>query len=66
MSEKLSFKDADGKTISGRFEVKDGIMTVTARGGRKRTAEIKDSLLSPETLAKTLLYQLHRNEPETE
>jgi hypothetical protein len=36
------------------------MITVTARDGRTMTAEIKESMLSPETLAKTLLLQLHQ------
>lgn len=39
MSEKLSFKVANGKTISGRFEVKNGVMIVSAGNGRRRALE---------------------------
>jgi hypothetical protein len=60
MSEKISI-DVDGKRISGRYVVKDGMVTVTASDGRTTRAVIEDSMLSPETLAKTLLLQLHRN-----
>ena len=35
-----SFKDAKGKTLSGEFVVRDGIVTVTARDGRTLAAEI--------------------------
>ena len=66
MSKELSFEDPDGRTISGRFEVRNGIMTVAASDGRTRVAEIEDGLLRPETLARTLLFQLHRNAPENE
>ena len=45
---------------SGRFVVKDGMVTVTASDGRTTKGVIEDKL-SPETLAKTLLLQLHRN-----
>jgi hypothetical protein len=60
MSEELSFETADGKTISGRFEVSHGTVTVTASDGRSTTAEIQNSMLSAEILARTLLFQLHR------
>jgi hypothetical protein len=59
MSETISFQDADGKRISGRFDVSHGMITVTARDGRTKTADIKESMLSPETLARMLLLQLH-------
>ena len=36
------------------------MITVTASDGRTKTAEIEDSMLSPETLAKMLLLQLHQ------
>jgi hypothetical protein len=55
MSEKISLQDADGKHISGRFEVSHGRITVTAPDGRTKTAEIAEEMLSPETLAKMLL-----------
>jgi hypothetical protein len=60
MSEKISFQDADGKTVSGRFEVSDGVVIVTARDGRTKKMEIEEGALSPETLAKMLLLQLHQ------
>lgn len=63
MSEKISFRDANGKKVSGRFEVSRGMITVTAFDGRKRMAEIEESMLSPETLAKVLLLQLHNEGP---
>ena len=33
MSEELSFENADGRTISGRFEVSKGMVTVTTSDG---------------------------------
>jgi hypothetical protein len=60
MSESISFQDADGKCVSGRFEVGHGVITVTARDGRTKRAEIEEDTLSPETLARMLLLQLHR------
>jgi hypothetical protein len=61
MSEKISIQDVDGKPIPGRYVLRDGIVVVTASDGRTTRAAIEDSMLSPETLAKTLLLQLHRN-----
>ena len=58
MSEKISFQDAEGKRISGSFEVTGGLITVSARDGRTKTAEIEDSMLGPETLAPALLARL--------
>jgi hypothetical protein len=63
MSEKISFRDAGGKIVSGRFNVGDGTVTVTAHDGRTRIAEIEEGMLSPETLAKMLLLQLYREGP---
>ena len=66
MSEKISIQDVDGKRVSGDYAVTDGIVTVTAADGRTTRGVIEDSMLSPETLAKTLLLQLHRNETPTD
>jgi hypothetical protein len=60
MSEEISIQDANGQRISGRYVVRDGIVTVTAADGRTTRGTIEDSMLSPETLAKTLLLQLHQ------
>ena len=38
-------------------------MTVIARNGRKATADLTDSMLSPETLARAILFQLHERNP---
>ena len=65
MSEKISFQDADGKRISGQFDVSQGIITVTAKDGRTMTAEIEKNMLSPETLARMLLLQLHQRGRQT-
>jgi hypothetical protein len=61
MSEKIGIQDVDGKPISGHYVLRDGIVIVTASDGRATRGGIEDSMLSPETLAKTLLLQLHRN-----
>jgi hypothetical protein len=66
MSEKISIQDVAGKPISGRYVLRDGIVIVTASDGRTTRAAIEDSMLSPDTLAKTLLLQLHRNETSTD
>ena len=60
MITKISFLDADGKRVSGRFEVSQGMITVTASDGRTKTEEIEESMLNPETLARMLLLQLHQ------
>jgi hypothetical protein len=62
VNEKINLQDADGKRILGSFEVTGGLITVTARDGRTKTAEIEDSMLGPETLAKVLLLQLQQEE----
>ena len=62
MSEKISFEDPNGKRLSGLFDVSAGRITVTAPDGRTKTAEIEESMLSPETLAKVLLLQLQQEE----
>ena len=66
MSEKLSFKDANGRTISGHFVMSEGIMTVTAHNGGTATANLTDSMLTPETLARAILFQLHERTTEEE
>ena len=60
MSERISFQDADGKRVSGQLKVSQGMIIVIASDGRTKTAEIGDSMLSPETLARMLLLQLHQ------
>jgi hypothetical protein len=61
MSEKISIQDVDGKPILGCYVLRDAIVIVTASDGRTTRGAIEDSMLSPKTLAKTLLLQLHRN-----
>jgi hypothetical protein len=65
MSVKISIQDIQCATISGEYVVRDGMVTVTASDGRTATGVIEDSMLTTETLAKTLLLQLHRKGGET-
>jgi hypothetical protein len=58
MSKQISFRDANGRRVSGCFEVSHGIITVIASDGRMKTADIDVAVLGPETLAKMLLLQL--------
>jgi hypothetical protein len=62
MIKKISLLDAAGKHTSGKFDVKDGVVAVIASDGRTMRGVIEDSMLSAETLAKTLLLQLHQGE----
>jgi hypothetical protein len=62
VDEKISFKDPNGKHLSGLFDVSGGMITVTGPNGRTKTAGIVDSMLSPETLARVLLLQLQQEE----
>jgi hypothetical protein len=62
VDEKISFKDPNGKHLSGLFDVSGGMITVTGPNGRTKTAGIEDSMLSPETLARVLLLQLQQEE----
>lgn len=57
---KISFQDADGRSVSGPFQVSRGMITVLAVDGRTKTAKIEEGMLGPETLAKMLLFQLHQ------
>ena len=66
MSEKISIQDVDGKSISGHYVLRNGVVIVTASDGRTTRAAIEESMLSPETLARTLLLQLHRNGTPTD
>lgn len=46
--------------LSGYFEVSEGLITVTSSDGTKTTADIQESMLSTETLARMLLLQMHQ------
>jgi hypothetical protein len=60
MSTEITFQDITGEPISGRFEVNEGLITVTLSDGRKTTADIHESMLSPEILARVLLLRMYR------
>ena len=46
MSEEITFQDITGEPVSGRFEVSEGLITVTLPDGRKTTADIESGDLS--------------------
>jgi hypothetical protein len=60
MSEIIIVRDANGRRMSGYFEVSHGIITVTASDGRTKTAQAEKSMLSHETLARMLLASLYQ------
>jgi hypothetical protein len=62
MSEKINFEDPNGRRLLGLFNVSRGMITVTAPDGRMKTAEIEESMLTPETLAKVLILRLQQEE----
>ena len=58
MTVKISIQDIQGATISGEYVERDGMVTVTASDGRTTTGVIEDSMLTAETLAKTIVDQI--------
>jgi hypothetical protein len=60
MSQEITFQDITGEPVSGRFEVSEGLITVTLSDGTKTTADIEESMLTTEILARVLLLQMHR------
>jgi hypothetical protein len=60
MSKEITFQDITGEPVSGQFEVSEGLITVTLPDGTKTTADIEESMLSPEILARVLLLRMHR------
>jgi hypothetical protein len=60
MATEVRFKDANNKPVSRTFEVHDDVVSVSTPDGRVLKANVDDSMLSPETLAKVLLLQLHK------
>jgi hypothetical protein len=58
MGEKIKMRDARGKLVSGSYEVREGMITVTASDGRTKTADVDQSLLNTEILARSLLLLL--------
>ena len=58
MAQMIKMRDGRGKLVSGSFEVREGVITVTASDGRTKTANLDTSLLNAETLARSLLLLL--------
>ena len=42
MGEEITFQEITGEPVSGRFEVSEGLITVTLPDGRKTTADIEE------------------------
>jgi hypothetical protein len=66
LSEEISFSDASGTSIHGHYKVADGVITVTTADGLRKTADVGDSMLSAETLAKMLLLQMVQHQRDLE
>ena len=65
MSKEVTFQDITDELVSGRFDVSDGLITVTLSDGTKTTADIEESMPNPETPAKMLMLKMHRaNRPD--
>ena len=47
MGEEITFQDITGEPVSGRFEVSEGLITVTLPDGRKTTADIESACSAP-------------------
>jgi hypothetical protein len=65
MPQIIKMRDGRGKLVSGSFEVREGVIIVTASDGRTRTAKLDESLLNTETLARSLLLLLQNEKRET-
>jgi hypothetical protein len=65
MPENIKTRDARGKLVSGSFEVCEGTITVIASDGRTKTANLDESLLNTETLARSLLLLLQNEKQQT-
>jgi hypothetical protein len=65
MLQMIKMRDGRGKLVSGSFEVRDGMITVTASDGRNKTAILDLSLLNTETLARSLLLLLQNEKHQT-
>jgi hypothetical protein len=66
VSTEITFQDITGEPVSGRFEVSEGLITVTLSDGTSKTADIEESMLSAEILARALLLQMYRaKQPDT-
>jgi hypothetical protein len=55
MITKISFQDADGRSVSGQFQMSRGMITVTAVDGRTKTAKIEESMLSPDNTGENVV-----------
>jgi hypothetical protein len=64
MPEKIRMRDGRGKLLLGTFEVREGMITVTASDGRTKTAVVADSL-NTEILARSLLLLLQNEKHQT-
>jgi hypothetical protein len=65
MRKMIKMRDARGRLVAGSFEVREGVITVTASDGRTRTANLHESLLNTETLARSLLLLLQNEKRQT-
>ena len=65
MPEMIKMRDATGKAVSGSFKVREGVITVTASDRRTKTANLDESLLNKETLARSLLLLLQNEKRQT-
>ena len=46
-AKKISMRDAGGKLVSGSFDVRQGMITVTASDGRTKTAVAESGYTAP-------------------
>jgi hypothetical protein len=65
MSQMIKMRDARGTLVSGSFKVRDGVITVAASDGRTKTANLDESLLNRETIARSLLLLLQNEKQQT-
>jgi hypothetical protein len=65
MPQMIKMRDGRGKLVSGSFEVREGVITVTASDGRTKTANLDESLLNTEILARSLLLLLQNEKRQT-
>jgi hypothetical protein len=65
MLQMIKTRDGRGKLVSGSFEVCEGVITVTASDGRIKMANLDESLLNTETLARSLLLLLQNEKQQS-